>query len=419
MSPTHHDNIHIKRFDNGVVLLVEPMPDVRSAALTILTPAGSATDPAERVGAATVLSELTLRGAGRRSSRDLSEHLDQLGLQRGMSVNVFHTRYSAAGVAGKVLMALPAYADILRRPRLDEAEFEPSRELAIQSLLALDDDPRSQAMIELRRRHWPDPLGRNPMGQLDALRSLDIDLIRSEHRRRFVPDGAIISIAGDVDPRQVEAQVEDLFSDWAGRAPALRIGPNPKPILINDEKATEQMHIAIAWPSVPETDPDYYAARLTCELLGGASSSRLFAEVREKRGLCYSVGVSYASLRDRASLLGYAGTTVDRAQQTLDQFIFEVRRIAEGINAPELDRARIGLKSATIMSAESTGARASMNAGDYYIFGRTRTIDEIAEALNAVTLDQANAYLRRANPDQFTIVNIGPNALMPGHNGRL
>ncbi|HQY87305.1 MAG TPA: pitrilysin family protein [Tepidisphaeraceae bacterium] len=405
------ERIHIKRFDNGLVLLVEHMPDVRSAALTILTPAGGANDPADRIGTATVLAELTLRGAGNRSSRELSEHLDQLGLQRAMSVNVFHTRYSAAGVADKVLAGLSSYADILRRPNLEESEFVPARELSMQSLSALDDDPRSQAMIELRKQHWPDPLGRNPMGQLDTLEALNVDTVRSEHARRFVPEGTIISIAGFVDVKEVESRVTELFADWKGRAPVTRIGPTPKPTLINDEKPAEQMHITIAWPSVPESDPSYYAARLACELLGGASSSRLFTEVREKRGLCYSVGVSYASLKDRASLLGYAGTTVDRAQQTLDQFIHEVRRLAEGIEGGELHRARVGLKSATIMSAESTGARAAMNAGDYYIFGRARSISEVAKALDSVTLPQINEFVRAQKPSDFTIVNIGPRSL--------
>jgi predicted Zn-dependent peptidase len=140
-------------------------------------------------------------------------------------------------------------------------------------------------------------------------------------------------------------------------------------------------------------------------------SGRLFTEVREKRGLCYSVGASYSSVRDFACVFGYAGTSNDRAQATLDCFIAELERLSDGVTAAELDRAKIGLKSNTIMQEESTSARSGAMAHDWFVRGRIRTLDEIAKAIDSGTVDQVNAYLKANKPGPFTIVIVGPKEL--------
>ena len=140
-------------------------------------------------------------------------------------------------------------------------------------------------------------------------------------------------------------------------------------------------------------------------------SGRLFTEVREKRGLCYSVWAGYSSLKGQGSILGYAGTSNERAQATLDCFIAEVHRLGEGVTPAELERAKTGLKASTIMQGESTSARAGAIAHDYFIRGRIRTLDEIKNAIDAVTLDQVNAYLKANEPGPFTIVTVGPKEL--------
>jgi predicted Zn-dependent peptidase len=140
-------------------------------------------------------------------------------------------------------------------------------------------------------------------------------------------------------------------------------------------------------------------------------SGRLFTEIREKRGLCYSVSAGYSSLKDSGSILGYAGTSNDRAQATLDCFIAELHRLSDGVTQPELDRAKIGLKAGTIMQGESTSARAGSLAHDWWMRGRLRTLDEIKAAIDAITVDQVNAYLKKNKPGPFTIVTVGPKAL--------
>lgn len=404
-------NYFVHTFPNGLTFLAERMPGMASAALSIHVPAGGASDPVGARGAATVLSDLVLRGAGQRDSRALSEHLDALGLQRSSGVGVHHTRFACAAVAPQVLDGLDAYADILRRPALPGDGFAAARDLALQSLAGLDDDPRQKLSVLLRRWHLPDPLGRNPMGETADLDGLDLAAARDVYLRGYRPSGAIVAVAGDVDAERWRDAVERALGDWRGDAPPPPSLAPPPGRVHHETQPSEQTHIGIAWPSVEETHEDYYAVRLAIEALGGGMSSRLFTEVREKRGLCYSVHAGYADVHGCAAIFGYAGTSNERAQATLDCFLDEARRLAAGLDAAELERARIGLKASTVMSGESTSARAAAIAHDYFRRGRLRTLDEILAGLDAVTLDRVNDCLRRSPPGPFTIVTLGPNPL--------
>jgi predicted Zn-dependent peptidase len=398
-------------FPNGLTLLAERMPGMQSAAMTFLVPAGSATDPVDRTGSATVLSDLVLRGAGGRDSRALTDYLDSLGLQRSSSVGVHHTRFGCAALAPKVMQGLATYADIVRRPHLPASGFESARDLALQALEGIEDEPRQKLMIKLREWHLPSPFGRSSMGQKDHLEKLTIDLAKADHGRRYHAKDAILSVAGKIDFRQVKDEVARHFGDWdGGPEAALEVVPPPGNFL-HEEQQSEQTHIGIAWPSVPETHPDYYTVRLAVEVLSGGMSGRLFTEVREKRGLCYSVWAGYSALKGQGSILGYAGTSNERAQATLDTFVTELHRLTEGVTDAELERAKTGLKAGTIMQGESTSARAGAIAHDYFIRGRIRTLEEIKSAIDGVTVDQVNAYLKAHQPGPFTIVIVGPKAL--------
>ena len=398
-------------FPNGLTLLAERMPGVQSAGMTFLVPAGSATDPVDRSGAATVLSDLVLRGAGNRDSRQLTDHLDSLGLQRSSSVGVHHTRFGCAALSARVMQGLGVYADIVRRPHLPEPGFYAARDLALQALAGLDDEPRQKLLIKLREWHLPSPYGRSSMGQKDHLEKLTIDLCKSDHGRRYHADGAILAVAGNIDFSALRDEVAKHFGDWNGQADA-KVEVLPPPGNFHHEhQQSEQTHIGIAWPSIPETDAAYYTLRLALEVLSGGMSGRLFTEVREKRGLCYSVWAGYTSLKGQGSVLGYAGTSNERAQATLDCFISELHRLSEGVTQPELERAKTGLKASTIMQGESSSARVGAIAHDYFIRGRIRTLEEIKAAIDGVTVDHVNAYLKKHKAGPFTIVTVGPKEL--------
>lgn len=402
-------------FANGLTLLAEQMPAMQSVAMTLLVPAGVCYDAEGCVGVSTVLSDLVLRGAGERDSRELTDHFDLLGLQRSSTVGIYHTRFAAAAVGPKILESLPAYADVLLRPHLPEDGFEAARDLALQALSGVDDEPRQKLLIKLRELHFPAPLGRNSMGVKEDLEGLKLSDAVSAHKARFRAGGAILAVAGNVDFEVYKAEVGRLFGEVAGGGnEELKLTP-PGGAYRFEVQQSEQTHIGLAYPSVPETHEDYYTVRLAAEVLSGGMSGRLFTEIREKRGLCYSVWAGYSSLQGRGSMMAYAGTSNERAQATLDCLVAELHRLSEGVTAAELARAKTGIKSSLIMSGESTSARAGAIAHDWFTRGRLRTLDEIKAAIDMVSVDQVNAYLKRTKVGPFTTVIVGPKELkLPG-----
>ncbi len=398
-------------FPNGLTLLGEKMPGMQSAAMTLLIAAGAAIDPREGSGTGAVLSDLVLRGAGSRDSRALTDYLDSLGLQRSASVGVHHSRFACAALASKVMEGLSVYADIIRRPHMPESGFEAARDLALQSLQGIEDEPRQKVLIKLREWHFPWPYGRSTMGQKAELEKLTLDLCKLHHNERYQPKSAILSFAGNIEFAQIKELTARYFADWTALDETKTEIIPPPGRIHHEQHESEQTHIGIAYPSIEETDPEYYAMRLGIEVLSGGMSGRLFTEVREKRALVYNVSAGYTSLKGYGSILGYAGTSNDRAQETLDTIITELHRLSEGVTNEELARAKTGVKAATIMQGESTSARAGSIAHDFFIRGRIRTLEEVKSAIDAVTLDQVNAYLKKHRPEKFTIVTVGPKKL--------
>lgn len=398
-------------FPNGLTLLAERMEHVRSAALNVMVPAGCVYDPPEHAGIASVLSDLITRGAGERDSRALSLALDNLGLDRDESVGSMHMRFWGATLARNLPAALEIYADILRRPHLPEEEMEAVQALALQDLQSLEDEPRQKVLIELRKLHYPSPLGHDRRGTPEGIESLSAKLVRAHYRRLFQPRGTILSVAGNIDWKPLREQVERLFADWEpGQELPLRLGTQPGK-RSHIEKETTQTQIALAYASVPIGQPDYYAAMGAVNVLSGGMSARLFTEVREKRGLCYAVFANYQTFKDRASILCYAGTTNERAQETLDVTLAELKRLQEGVEQEEVERVQAGLKSSLIMQEESTSSRAGSLASDWYYLGRVRSFDEIQSAINALSPESIVAYLHRYPARDFTIVTLGPKPL--------
>lgn len=399
-------------YSNGLVLLAETMPSVQSAAFTLLLPAGAAYEPADRCGAASVLSEWITRGAGDLDSFALLSALDNLGVNHGESAQTLHTSVAAATLGRNLIPALEIFADVVLRPHLADEEVEPIRALALQNLRSLEDDPGTKVIYELRKRHFPDPWGRPAPGTVEGVTAITPDDLRAFRSRAYRPNGAILGVAGAVDWPALKEAVGRLFGDWE---------PKPDPVVIERPvgpardhilRETQQIQIALAYPSATVGSPEYYQGRAATGILGGYSSARLFTEVREKRGLCYSVYASYESQHDRAAVLCYAGTSVERAQETLDVTVAEIERLAEsGVEPEELDTMKAGLKSSLIMQQESSMSRSGSLASDWFYLGRVRSLDEISAELDALTPESVGAYAAGQDLDAMTILTLGPNAL--------
>jgi predicted Zn-dependent peptidase len=403
--------VHQHTLANGLVLLAERMSHVRSAAINFLVPAGAAYDPPGRLGLASVLADLMTRGAGSRDSRQLALALDNLGVDRDESVGAVNMRFWGSTLARNVPAALDLFADVLRRPHLPEDELEPVQALALQDLQGLEDSPQQKVMVELRRRYYPHPLNQDRRGVAEHIEELTIDEVRAQYARLFRPNGAILSVAGNVEWEPLKAQVERLFGDWPVGDDGGIVPSASTPQSDHIHKDTQQTQIALAYPAAPIGTPEYYPARAAASVLSGGMASRLFTEVREKRGLCYSVSAWHETFKDRGSMLAYAGTRAERAQETLDVTVGELRRLRDGVTDDEIDRVKAGLKSSLIMQEESTSARAGAIATDWYYLGRVRSFDEVQAAIDGLTPAAVVGYLDRYPARGLTLVTLGPAPL--------
>jgi predicted Zn-dependent peptidase len=397
--------------DNGLTVLVESLPEVQSAAYSLLLPAGSAADPPGRNGTASVLSDWLARGAGDRDNREFSRELDRWGIQHGHSVTASHLTLSGSCLADNVGPALGLIGDMVRRPWLPGEEFEACVAGAEHELQALEDEPRQKVMLELVRRCYPAPWGQPPEGTLTDLEHLTPAGVKQHIGTTIRPERSILGIAGRVTLAEVLPAVQAAFADWRrGEPTSFNTGARGG---LRDHLPAEstQTHIGVAYPAVPYRDPGYFAAWAAVSVLSGGMSSRLFTEVREKRGLCYSVYASLSTLKDYGHVLCYAGSTNDRAQETLTVLLEELRRLADGIADEELARAKALAKTALVMQQESASARAGSLARDWYHLGRITTPEEVQQKIERLTVADVLEFVRRHPPDPCTVVTIGPTAL--------
>jgi predicted Zn-dependent peptidase len=411
-----NESILSHTFSNGLVLVGEPLSSLESAAFTFLVPAGCVHDPPDRSGLSGFTCEMVLRGAGGRDSRRFILDLDNLGVERHESVSAAHAGFSGATLAENLPAALAIYADMLRDAHLPADQVEAGRLVMLQELRAVEDDPAQKVMIELRRRHYGDPWGRPAQGEQQALQAITIDDIRPYFQQRYHPNGSILGVAGRFDWRDLQGTVGELLGDWR---------PGETPQIVEQVSGCKYEHlpydstqtqIGIAYPSAAYRDPDYFQAWGAVGVLSGGSSARLFTEIRERRGLCYSVHATYSTLLDRGGVFCHAGTSADRAQETLDLVLGELRRLAEGVEESELDRLKARMKSSLIMQQESSAARSSAIARDWYHLGRARTLSELEQLVDRLTPRSINAYLAEHPPGDFTVVTLGPRELeVPQH----
>ncbi|MEM8865768.1 MAG: pitrilysin family protein [Planctomycetota bacterium] len=396
---------------NGMVLVGEPDTSFESAAFHLLVPAGCVNDPVDQAGIASLTCEMMMRGAGTRDSRALVNDLENLGIDRSESVGVSQAVFTGCGIAANLPAALGIYADIVRRPHLPAEQLDAGRAVCLQELRGLEDEPSQKLMLELRRQHYPPPWGRSSHGDAAVLEQATIEHVQGFHQSHYQPQDAVLALAGSFDWAELCDTVEQLFGDWQSKSQPSDVEVEEIPAVSHVPDDTNQCHIGIAFDSIPYREPDYFQAWAAVGVLSGGMSSRLFTEVRERRGLCYTVSASLQSQRDRAAVFAYAGTTAERAQETLDVTFAELTKLGEGVTQQELDRLKARIKSSLIMQQESTSSRSASLARDWRHLGRARPVEELAQIVDEITADSINSYLREHPPSGFTIVTLGPEPL--------
>lgn len=393
---------------NKMVMVGEQISDVESVAFVFLLPAGSSRLPVGCCGGSNIISDWIFRGAGGMNSVELSDALETLGIHHSNNVSSSHIAIGGAFEASNLDKALKLFSDIISRPTLSDEQFELAKQVVIESILGIDDDPRQKVMLKLKELFYPDPLGRSTAGDINEIKTLTASKTRELANEYFNFSEAIFATAGKLDFEQIAQCLEKNLDNKTAsplKTSEITESQNHYTHIPNDGA---QVHIGLMTKTVGPDDADYYNARAAVSILSGGMSARLFTEVREKRGLCYAIGASYHCLKEAAGIACYAGTMPQKSQETLDVIKNEFNRLSDGIEQDELDRAKAGLKSSLIMSSESTCARAGGIASDYYMLGKVRDIDEIKRQIDATTVESVTDFLKRNRFEDFTIVTIGP-----------
>jgi predicted Zn-dependent peptidase len=403
--------IHSHQFPSGLVLVAEEMEWLESAAFALLVPAGCVYEPADKLGLGNLTCEMAQRGAGQRDSRQFLSDLENLGAQTSASVSIAHTSLGGAMPAESLPTVLSIYADLILRPHLPKDQLEDARQSVLQEVRAVEDDLAQKLMLKLRERHYADPWGRGPQGTFETVSSLTMGDVRRHWQQLYSPRGAILSVAGKIDWPRLRDHVATLFADWK-TAPAANIAETQPPRDYHHLTVeSSQTHIGVALDAVPYAHEDYFQIRGAVGVLSDGMSSRLFTEVREKRGLVYTVYAMCHSLKDRGGILAYAGTTAERAQETLDVLAAELRKLYEGITADEIDRLKGRIKRALIIQQESSPSRAGSIALDWYYLGRVRPLAELSAIIDGLSAESINSYLAANVPREMTACTVGPQPL--------
>ena len=397
---------------NGLEIVGQRMPSLASVTFGIQFAAGMREEPQQALGLTHLLADMVFQGTEHRSVRQLTEEFEAIGARRGGETSSEFARYSAQIVGNRFDRALELIADVVRYPTFPADEFNQMRSVQLQEIRRRDDEPMRRIMDLARETFYAGTkLGRRGLGTTETVEGLRPEDLRDFWRRRYLPGGALLSIAGNFDWDHVVARVEDLFGDWAGSpAPSVEEKPEPHSAVNIEMHEGNQEHIVMAYPFPKYGDPDYYAALVVTEIFGGGMTSRLFREVREKRGLVYSVAAMFAPNGVYGAQFLYAGTTPEKAHETVTVMREEMRLLREeGVSADELERAKVQLKSELVMRGESSAARMGSLARSWWFEHRLIPIQETKQAIDNVSQEQIMELLRRFPPAQpLVIAAIGP-----------
>ena len=395
------------QFANGLILLAEPIPNLRSASICLSVPAGTLHEPAEALGLASVCCDMIQRGAGEFTSHDIINQLDCLGVERDDGVSTYHVAFHASMVAQVLPEVLDIYAKMVREPTFPEEEIEHSKAGALQELRGLEDELAQRCFRDLKRIRYPGPLGRSPLGEVAGIEAIDRQQLLNFHSRNYIPQGAILSVAGAIDWESLVQLVEELFGRW-GTGVAQ---PLPVPQMISAFKhisyPSQQTQIALAYNGIPYGHPDYYRARALVGVLSDGLSSRLFTKVREENSLVYTVSASPHSLYGCGSNLCYAGTSTQKAQKCLDLVWQTIESLRDGIEQDELDCWKARMRTSLVMEQESSLGRASQMASDWFYMGRVVPLEETQAEIQKLTTESLQAYCLENPPQNFTVVTLG------------
>ncbi|SHL29848.1 Predicted Zn-dependent peptidase [Roseovarius litoreus] len=379
--------VNLTTLDNGFRIVTEAMPGLQSAAIGIWVNAGARHERAEQNGIAHFLEHMAFKGTKTRSALAIAEAIEDVGGYINAYTSREVTAYYARVLKDDVPLALDVVADILRNPLFEGREIEVERGVILQEIGQALDTPDDIIFDWLQEKAYPDhPLGRTILGpeeRVGAFSRADLTGFVDEH---YGPGQMVLAAAGAVDHHAIVRDAEKLFGDMMPKAPytpdAARFSGGES----RRVKTLEQAHFALAFEAPDYAHPDIFTAQIYASALGGSMSSRLFQEIREQRGLCYTIFAQAGAYSDTGMLTIYAGTSAAEMANLAEITVDEMKRAAEDFTSEEIERARAQMKAGLLMGLESPSNRAERLARMLQIWGRVPDLPEVVERIDAVTL---------------------------------
>jgi predicted Zn-dependent peptidase len=404
--------VEVTRLPSGLSVVTDSMPHLQSAALGVWVGAGSRDEKTDEHGISHLLEHMAFKGTRRRNARQIAEAIEAVGGDLNAATSVETTGYFARVLKNDVPLALDVLADILSEPSFDPEELRREQNVIVQEIGATEDAPDDLVFDRLQETAFPkQPVGRSILGTPDTVRSFNAAKLRAYLNRNYRAPDMLVAAAGAIDHRQIVDEVEKRFAAFAGPA-----GPEPQPARFDggtrvETRDLEQVHIAMALHGVSVRDPDLYDLQVFTSALGGGMSSRLFQEVREIRGLCYSIHAFHMPYADTGLFGLYAGTDEADAPELMRVVIDQIGNATETLNESEINRAKAQMKAGLLMALESSEARIGQLARQMLAYGRPIPLEEIVGKVEAVTIESTRAagraLVERGRP---AIAALGPGS---------
>ena len=406
-------SVEITRLPSGLVVITDAMPHLHTTSLGVWVSCGSRCEEPDEHGISHFLEHMAFKGTARRTARQIAEEIEAVGGDINAATGVEMTAYYARVLAEDIALGLDVLADILSHPSFDPEEITREKNVIVQEIGAVDDAPDDLVFEHLQAIAFKgQPVGRSILGTKATVRSFDAKRLRAYLSRNYRAPGMVVAAAGAVQHDRVVEEAARRFTGFLGPAVA---APEPARFFGGanvERRDLEQVHIALALEGVPQRDPSIFSLQVFTNVLGGGMSSRLFQELRELRGLCYSIYAFHAPYADTGMFGLYAGTDAIDAPELMRVVVDEVAAAGGNINETEIARAKAQMKVGLLMALESSGARAEQLARQMIIYGRPVPLDEIVAKIDAVTVESARAagraLIARSRP---AVAAIGPAGL--------
>lgn len=403
------ESVTISTLPSGLRIVTEAMPHLSTAALGVWVASGSRHEKPHEHGLAHLLEHMAFKGTKRRTARQIAEEIEAVGGDLNAETNTERTSYYVRLMGEDAPLALDLIADILTEPTFDPEELKREKGVILQEIGAYEDTPDDLVFdMVLEAAYAQDPLGRRILGTPQSVRAQNEASMRGFLERRYRAPEMVIAASGAVEHAAIVAEVEKRFAPFPKgaadqAAPAQWTGGDARSV-----KPLEQAHLALAFQGLSFLDPRHYALHVFSSLLGGGMSSRLFQELREERGLCYSVFSSMMPFSDTGALVIYGGTNGDDADEFMRVTADIMREAAEQPSETEVARARAQLKMSLMMALESPARRAEQMAQHILAFDRVLSRQEMADAIDAIGVNEVRAAAQCLFESPPALAAIGP-----------